>query len=129
MHNTLIQFTKYISQEDIDRFVAFTGDNHPLHTDATFAQKHGFKTNIVHGMLASSLFSTVIGKYLPQDRYMYISQTLVFHKPLYSEQTVTVKAEIINSFLKGTLLEIRTEVYNEKQKLAISGIAKAKKLI
>ena len=72
------EFEKQITRQDIDIFAELTGDFNPLHTDKSYGKKSKFGNNIVHGMLAGSLFSTLIGMYCLGEKSLYLSQNLNF---------------------------------------------------
>ena len=48
---------RLVTQDDIDRFAALTGDHNPVHVDAAFAARTPFRTRIAHGLLVESLVS------------------------------------------------------------------------
>lgn len=120
------EFKKYISKSDVNNFIKLTGDNHPLHTSNNYARKKGFKDILVHGMLAGSYFSRLIGKYLPQNKYFYLSQSLIFHNPLYPEQEIIVKGQILHKSSTLGIITLQTRLYNQDNQLIVSGVAKAK---
>lgn len=123
----IYQFTKKITYDDILKFAYLTGDFNPLHVDKEFGKKSQFKQNIVHGMLAGSLFSTLVGMHCPGKRSLYLSQTLNFKKPLFYEDTVTVKGTIIAKNDVLLLITLKTEIIKEG-KVCINGEAKIKVL-
>src|SRR5687768_15156126 len=67
--------TRTITDEDLARFIAITGDDNPLHTDEEFARGTFFGGRIAHGLLSASLLSTVIGTLLPGTGAIYREQT------------------------------------------------------
>lgn len=121
-------FKRNISKKDIASFVKLTQDDHPLHTDKKYAKKLGFKDVVVHGMLGSAFFSTLVGKYLPKRQYMYVSQSLTFHKPLYPDQNIMVIGTLEKKTVGGTVLVLKTQIYNEAKELITSGIARVKRI-
>ncbi len=82
-------FAKTFTDEDVRRFIEITGDTNPLHVDDEFAARTQFGRRIVHGMLAASLFSTMVGVLLPGTGAIYRSQTIRFLLPVYLGDTVT----------------------------------------
>ncbi len=51
------QFKRKIDGEMIDSFAQVSGDSNPLHIDSDYARRSGFKDQIAHGMLCTSLSS------------------------------------------------------------------------
>jgi 3-hydroxybutyryl-CoA dehydratase len=84
-----VTFTKTFTEEDMQRFVAITGDVNPLHVDEEFARKTKFGRRVLQGMLTASILSTMVGMLLPGTGAIYRSQTLTFLLPVYLGDTVT----------------------------------------
>jgi 3-hydroxybutyryl-CoA dehydratase len=84
-----VTLTKTFTEEDMQRFVAITGDVNPLHVDEEFARKTKFGRRVLQGMLTASIFSTMVGMLLPGAGAIYRSQTLHFLLPVYLGDTVT----------------------------------------
>jgi len=82
-------FTKTFTDEDVERFIAITGDVNPLHVDDAYAAQTRFGRRVLHGMLTASLFSTMVGMLLPGTGAIYRSQTLHFLRPVHIGETVT----------------------------------------
>ena len=118
-------FTKEISEEDVNVFANLTGDLNPLHVDKEFGRKSQFGKNIVHGMLAASLFSTLVGMYCPGRNSLYLSQTLQFRTPLFFGDVVEVRATVIAKNESTHLITLKTEIIKEGY-VCISGQAKVK---
>ena len=81
-----------ITIEDIQKFVALTGDDNKLHIDKDYASNTDFKIPVVHGMLGASFISTVIGTKLPGDEALWYSQSLEFLRPVRVGDTLLVTA-------------------------------------
>jgi RimJ/RimL family protein N-acetyltransferase/acyl dehydratase len=82
-------FTKTFTDDDVQRFVAITGDTNPLHVDDAFAARTRFGRRVLHGMLTASILSTMVGMFIPGTGAIYRSQTLSFLRPVYVGETVT----------------------------------------
>ena len=82
-------FTKTFTEEDLQHFIAITGDTNPLHVDQAFASRTRFGGRVLHGMLTASIFSTMVGMFIPGTGAIYRAQTLTFLRPVHVGETVT----------------------------------------
>jgi len=126
--NDVFTFSHTFTNDELELFSGLTGDTNPLHLDYKFAQKNGFESEVVYGMLSASLFSRLIGVYCPGKNGLYLSQTIYFKKPLYVEKEVTVKGTIIQKFDNFDMIKIKTEI-TDQDDIFVSGEARAKFLI
>lgn len=85
------EVTKTFFKDDVDRFAALTGDYSRLHTDAEFAKKTPYGKPVVHGVLAASLISTVMGTKLPGEGTVFIEEQVRFLKPVFYGDMITAK--------------------------------------
>lgn len=120
-------FNRKISKKDVMDFAKLSGDFNPLHVDAEFGSKSKFKNNIIHGMLAASLFSTLVGMHCPGEKSLYMSQTLNFRQPVYYDDIVTVKGTVIRKNDSIKMITLKTEILRN-EKVAIDGEAKVRVL-
>ena len=118
-------FRKTFTDEDVRLFIEITGDSNPLHTDDEFAASSRFGRRIVHGMLAASLFSTMVGMLLPGTGAIYRSQTLRFLLPVYVGDTVTAHFVVRSVDLAKHRLEIDAWIENEAGQHVIEGTCEA----
>lgn len=119
------EFSHTITDDDVEKFAALTDDYNPLHIDKEFGAQSMFGKNIVHGMLAASFFSTLVGMYCPGERALYMSQTLQFKKPIFYNDEITVRGTIIDKTESVHLISIKTEVIRDGV-VVIDGEAKVK---
>lgn len=89
-------FTKTFFKDDVDRFAALTGDRSRLHTDADFARRLYGSKPVVHGVLAASLISTVMGMQLPGEGTVLVEEKIRFLKPVYYGDTITAKVRFLS---------------------------------
>ena len=85
------EFTRTFFKDDVNKFAALTGDYSRLHTDAEFAQKTPYGKPVVHGVLAASLISTVMGTKLPGEGTVFIEEQVRFLKPVFYGDMITAK--------------------------------------
>ncbi len=124
---THTEFLYSITEKEIGVFVSLTGDNNPIHTDGKVAAANGFESPIAHGMLAASLFSTLIGTKLPGGPYLYLSQDIRFHKPIYVPSTITVRGIITGTTANG-VSSLTMEILSTENIRLVSGTARVKKI-
>jgi acyl dehydratase len=118
-------FTKTFTDEDVARFIAITGDTNPLHVDDAFAAGTRFGRRILHGMLAASLFSTMVGTLLPGTGAIYRAQTLRFLLPVYVGDTVTAHFLVRSVDRARHRLEIEAWIENAAGERVIEGDCEA----
>lgn len=122
------EYTKKITEEDIQMFARATGDYNYLHTNNEKAQKSIFKGRIAHGMLTAGLISAVLGTKLPGEGSIFMSQSLSFIKPVRIDDTITARVEISNIDMNRNIVTLNTKCFNQKQELVLDGEAKLKVL-
>lgn len=119
----VFQFARKITLKDIDDYAKITGDHNPLHCDEKYAQATKFEGRVVHGMLAGSLFSTLVGMVCPGRKNVYVSQTLNFKKPIYPDSELIIRGTVQNKVDSIQLIVIITEIIVNNS-VAIQGEAK-----
>ena len=92
--------TRIISDKDIESFAEISGDKNPVHLSETYAEKTIFKKRIAHGLMSASFFSALFGTKLPGEGCVYVSQNLVFKRPVYIGDEVTAYIELIDINVK-----------------------------
>ncbi|MDD4212823.1 MAG: MaoC family dehydratase [Bacilli bacterium] len=117
------QLSKAFHLEEVEWFAKITGDNNPLHLDEEYAQKSIFKTRIVHGMLVSSLFSSIFGTILPGLGSIYLFQSMKFIRPVYLDEEVTAKVTVKELINEKKRVVFDCVVINSKQEVVITGEA------
>lgn len=117
-----------ITQADIQKFVELTGDDNPLHTDETYAQSTSYKGIVVHGMLGASFISTLVGKHLPGDGALWISNKLDFHAPVRVNDELRIVAEVTAVHVKQSLLSLQVQITNQLDQKVTTAECKVKVL-
>ena len=117
------QFSKTITDADVTLFAGVTGDFARMHVDEEFAKLSEFGGRVVHGMLALSYISTVMGMKLPGDGTIFMGQNMKFLRPVFVGDTLTAKVEMIsfieqNEFYIGVF---RGVCENQKQEMVLRG--------
>ena len=118
------KFTVQINESTINEFARISGDYNPLHMDEQYAAKTQFGKRVCHGMLLASLFSRLVGMYMPGKNALYFSQTLNFQTPCFVGDKVTIEGEVIDKSQSTRIITIKTTAHNQVGKCLVDGIAK-----
>jgi len=121
-------FERSFTEKEIFSFSQLTGDLNPMHVDPKYTKQTEYGGVIVHGMLVASLFSTLVGMYLPGKYCVYLSQDIKFRRPVKPNEKVKVRGRVKNKIDSLRILEIETEILNEFGEVAINGEAMVKVL-
>jgi len=103
------EFSKTITDADVRRFAAASGDTNPLHLDDEFAAQTRFKGRIAHGTLVGGLISAALAR-VP-GLVIYLSQDLEFHNPVRIDDRVTAKCEVVED-LGNDQYRLTTRVFD-----------------
>jgi acyl dehydratase len=120
-----VTFTKTFTDDDVQRFIAITGDSNPLHVDDAFAAATRFGRRVVHGMLTASILSTMVGMLLPGRGAIYRSQTLRFLRPVHVGDTVTAHFVVRAIDVAKHRLTIESWIENEAGERVLEGECEA----
>ena len=120
------QIERTFTAEDSLRFAGISGDFSPLHVDAGYASSTEFGGRVVHGMLLASLFSQLVGMWLPGKHALYLGQDLSFRRTVLVGETVVASAKVISKNAGTRTLTLSTEIRNAEAKVVVSGTAKVK---
>jgi 3-hydroxybutyryl-CoA dehydratase len=84
-----------VDERLVKSFGDLVGDHNPLHFDAEVANAGRFGGPVAHGLLVAGLFSGILGEELPGPGTIYLSQSLVFQRPVYVGQRVQVNVRVV----------------------------------
>ena len=117
-----------ITEADVKKFVELTGDDNPLHVNKAFAKKTIYKDTVAHGMLGASFISTLIGKYIPGDGALWVSQNFEFLLPVRVGDELTIFARVMEKYNSQNILVLETQITNQNKQTVVTGIGKVKML-
>src|SRR3989344_2480311 len=115
------EYSKKITQDDLDKFISICNDINPIHVDSEFAKNAKFKDKIVHGILVSSLISTVVGTKMPGPGSVWLDQSLKFLLPVHVNDTITSTSEILVKIPERQQVIVRTTCVNQNNEVVIEG--------
>ncbi len=123
------KISKCFQREDVMDFARLSTDHNPIHLDEEYAKKTIFKKNIVHGLLVSSLISSLLGTQLPGRGTIYMKQSLTFLRPVYIGEKCTAQVHVLSKRDDKHILVLDTSVTKGPDKIkVISGEAVVKKM-
>ena len=117
------EFTKTVSNKDVELFAEITGDFNPVHLDEAAAAKSRFGGRIAHGILTAGLISATLAGKLPGPGSVYLSQTLRFKGPVRIGDTVTARVEVTELILPKRRVKLSTACRNQKGEVVVDGEA------
>ena len=124
------RFFRFLTAQDAKIFSRLTGDVNPLHSDIAYSRKTKFERPILHGMLAASLFSTLIGVYCPGKHALYMSQEVKFRKPIYMNTEVEVCGKVTKKVNALKIVTLQTLIKDKASgEILVSGTAMAQVLV
>ena len=121
------EFTRAVSQADIERFAELSGDYDPIHMDEAFAARSRYGRRIAHGILAMAPLSTVSAMISQRARERGSPGVSVslgydrirFLKPVFAGDTLTARYTV--QALDGDRSRSRVEVFNQAGELVLAG--------
>ena len=111
------QFSSVVTKTMQENFRKLSGDTNPLHTDAKYAKTAGFKDKVVYGLLHTSLYSQLIGNYLPGKYCLLQKLEVKFRKPVYIGDKLKITGMVKEKQDNFSCLLIKGKIINEKQEI------------
>ena len=115
-------FSRIITEQMQEMFLQISGDENPLHNDATFAKEKGYVDKVVYGMLTASLFSTLAGVYMPGEKSLLQSVESKFVKPVYIGDELTVTGKVVEKSETYELIRVKAEIRNQRGEKVCRGL-------
>tara|TARA_B100001964_G_C13772071_1_gene396452 strand:+ start:41 stop:481 length:441 start_codon:yes stop_codon:yes gene_type:complete len=116
------EFTKTVTEKDVEAFAEISGDNNPVHLDEDYAKTSIFGQRISHGMLVAGFISAVFGRVFPGPGWIYVNQSLKFKAPVLLGDTVTTEVKVVKLIGARDMVELET-VCRVGDKVVINGTA------
>jgi 3-hydroxybutyryl-CoA dehydratase len=115
-------FSAVFTEEMVKNFATLSGDVNPLHTDREHALHAGFIAPVVFGMMSSSLYSRLVGVYLPGKYALLQGIDIDFNSPCYVGEVLNVEGEIIFLSEAFKRLEVKASIRKDNRKLVSKAI-------
>ena len=110
-----------ITREMVDRFAELSGDTSPIHMDDGAARAGGFEGRVAHGFLLGALVSSVLGTQLPGARGVLQQSSLLFLKPCYIGDEVTIEVTCTDYIESVRVLKLQVRVTNARGQVLVKG--------
>lgn len=116
------QFEILVDEKMHSDFSKLFGDFSLIHTDAEFSAKSGFKRRIGYAFLLTGLLSKLYGEHLPGGSSICIKQEAKFVKPFYPGDNLKVRGEVIRKINSTKFVEIKTEIFRNRNEKVFEGL-------
>lgn len=110
-------FKVIIQDEDLEKFKEISGDYNPMHIDSEYAQEHGFNSKIVYGMLTASMYSRLVGMYLPGKYCILKAIETSFDRPVYVYDEINVEGRVVEKDERFGNAKIKAKIKNQEGKI------------
>jgi 3-hydroxybutyryl-CoA dehydratase len=111
------EFEATFTEEMARSFAEISGDVNPLHVDRDYAVSAGFSGPVLFGMMTSSLYSKLVGVYLPGKYALLQGIDLDFNAPVIAGEKLIVQGEIVFMTEAYRRMEIKANIRKENGKL------------
>jgi acyl dehydratase len=115
--------TFVVDKESLSRFIAASGDAHPLHTNADFAQSRGYRDVLVHGMCIASRCSAFVAEEFVGSHGLLVSMSADFRLPVFCDESLTWRGEVLRVDPVSETVEIKWAVSKGKNIVVQRGTA------
>lgn len=110
----------------VQRFAELSGDFNLLHMDSLFAKRTPFKNRIAHGIIILAKISALLTKKFG-DGNILISENIKFIRPVYINETITLKINKVIKYNKGINVA-QVSAINSKEEIVLECEAKCNKI-
>ena len=102
------EIKKKMTLEMVKNFASISADFNPVHLDEEYAASSRYKRQIIHGLMATSLFSGLFGTKLPGEGCVYKSQNIRFKRAIYIGDVVTARVEVTDVSIEKKVITFAT---------------------
>ncbi len=118
-------FEAVFTDEMAQQFAQISGDVNPLHIDPAYAASVGFASPVLFGMMTSSLYSTLVGVYLPGKYALLQGIDIDFNSPVFAGDKLVVQGEIVFLSEAYKRLEVKASIRKQDRKLVSKAVIRA----
>jgi acyl dehydratase len=105
------EIEKKMTLDMVKSFASISNDFNPVHLDEEYAANSRYKRQIIHGLMATSLFSGLFGTKLPGEGCVYKSQNIRFRRAIHIGEMVTARVEVTEVNIKKKIIRYNTRCF------------------
>ncbi len=112
-----------LTSDHVRTFAELTGDYNPLHFDEGFAAQTKFGRLVVQGGLTTGLLHALVAMDLPGPGTVFLSQNWKFTAPVFIDDTITAKAEVLSVHASKPVTQLGIRVTRQDGEVVLEGEA------
>jgi acyl dehydratase len=112
-----------LTAQHVRTFAELTGDYNPLHFDADFTSRTKFGKLVVQGGLTTGLLHALVAMDMPGPGTVFLSQNWKFTAPVYIDDTITARAEVLSVHPSKPVTQLRIQVARQSGETVLEGEA------
>jgi acyl dehydratase len=124
----LPELKRPVTQEQINRYAAASGDFNPIHIDPEFARKTELGGTVAHGMLVLAYLSELMTESFGRDWLRSGNLSVRFKGAAYPGDTITVSGKVtgLNNENGAVLVDCEVLCRNQRNEPVIIGATKVR---
>ena len=112
-----------LTASHVKTFAELTGDYNPLHFDEAFVSKTKFGKLVVQGGLTTGLLHALVAMDMPGPGTVFLSQNWKFTAPVYIDDTITARAEVMSVHATKPVTQLAIRVTRQTGEVVLEGEA------
>jgi acyl dehydratase len=104
---------KVVNQRKIDAYSGVKPKS--IHSDADWARHKGFRAPLAQGMMSTAYVSELMTQFLETGFIQGGNMSVKFIKPVYTDDTLTVRGTVVDKTPEGEATRVTVEVWCENQ--------------
>jgi len=122
-----IKLRKTMTRKYFLKSIKLLNDSAPIHTSDKWARRLGMEKKIFPGLAVVSVFSKLIGMYLPGKNAVIMNINFSFRKPVFQNDILNYECEVHKVIKTFKLVILKLSVFKKNYKI-IDGDCKCKVL-
>jgi acyl dehydratase len=112
-----------LTEQHVKTYAELSGDYNPLHFDEDFARKTKFGKLVVQGGLTTGLLHALVAMDMPGPGTVFLSQNWKFIAPVFIDDTITAKAEILSMHESKPVTQLAITIERQDGEVVLEGEA------